>query len=248
MRYQLEIRGEILASDIILVHSSDLHVDDDPHQGPYGEDGTTGLRVVLNTARAHRADYVLLVGDIFDNNRQSAAIIEQCAALLAEAARPVVVLPGNHDPVTPDSVWRRGGLDRLPNVHIIGLTHEQTVHFPGHDLEVWGHAHADYNNMAPLRQPRPRLARWHVTLAHGHYEDDGAVPLRPSWLISNAEIEATQADYLALGHWNRAAQVGTGVTVPAWYSGSPDLAGTVNVVRLRSDGTVAVTREGVAWD
>src|SRR6478672_7852020 len=82
-----------LASDIVLVHSSDLHVDDDPHQGPYGQDGATGLRVVLNTARAHRADYVLLVGDIFDNNRQSAAIIEQCAALLADVGRPVIVLP-----------------------------------------------------------------------------------------------------------------------------------------------------------
>src|SRR5580698_10050769 len=65
-----------LAADIVLVHSSDLHVDDDPHQGPYGEDGTAGLRVVLNAAKIHAADYVLLVGDIFDNNRQSPAIVE----------------------------------------------------------------------------------------------------------------------------------------------------------------------------
>ena len=69
------------------------------------------------------------------------------------------------------------------------------------------------------------------------------MPLRPSWLISNAEIEATRADYLALGHWNRAAAVGTGTTVPAYYSGSPDLAKTVNVVRLRGNGTVEVGRE-----
>jgi DNA repair exonuclease SbcCD nuclease subunit len=237
-----------LASDIVLVHSSDLHVDDDPHQGPYGKDGTTGLRVVLNAAKTHQADYVLLVGDIFDNNRQSAAIVTQCVQLLNDIGRPVIVLPGNHDPVTPDSVWRRGGLDQLANVHIIGVTHDLTVHFPEHDLEVWGHAHVDYSNMVPLREPRPRTARWHVTLAHGHYEDDGAVPLRPSWLISNAEIEATGADYLALGHWNRPAAVGTGTTVPAYYSGSPDLAKTVNVVRLRGNGTVEVVREPVAWD
>jgi DNA repair exonuclease SbcCD nuclease subunit len=237
-----------LAADIVLVHSSDLHVDDDPHQGPYGEDGTTGLRVVLDAAKAHRADYVLLVGDIFDNNRQSGAILEKSAALLRDAGRPVIVLPGNHDPVTPDSVWRRGGLDRLANLHVIGVTHAQAVHFPGHDLEVWGHAHIDYNTMAPLRSPPPRSARWHVALAHGHYEDDGVVPLRPSWLISNAEIEATRADYLALGHWNRAARVGTGVTVPAFYSGSPDLAKTVNLVRLGRNGTVEVTRQAIAWD
>ena len=231
-----------LCSDIVLVHSSDLHVDDDPHQGPYGEDGTAGLRVVLSAAKAHRADYVLLVGDVFDSNRQSPCIIERCVALLNEVDRPVIVLPGNHDPVTPDSVWRRGGLDKLAHVHIIGVTHEVTVYFPTHDLEIWGHAHVDYSNMVPLREPRRRTARWHVTLAHGHYEDDGVPPLRPSWLISNAEIEATRSDYLALGHWNRAAAVGTGTTVPAYYSGSPDLARTVNVVRLRGDGSVEVGR------
>lgn len=234
-----------MADDIVLVHSSDLHVDDDPHQGPYGEDGTTGLRVVLNAAKATDAQYVLLVGDIFDSNRQSPALIARCVAMLQDAGRPVVVLPGNHDPLTPDSVWRRGGLDKIDHVAIIGLTHEQAIHFPEHDLEMWGHPHWDYENMSPLRAPRPRTARWHITLAHGHYEDDGAVPLRPSWLISNAEIEATRADYLALGHWNRAVPVGTGTTVPAYYSGSPDLAKTVNVVRLRGNGTVIVDRLAV---
>ena len=193
-------------------------------------------------------DYVLLVGDIFDSNRQPPEILQQCRALLADAGRAVIVLPGNHDPLTADTVWRRGGLDGLSNVHIIGVTHDLAVHFPAHDLEVWGHAHIDYSNMVPLRQPRERTARWHVTLAHGHYEDDGVPPLRPSWLISNAEIEATRADYLALGHWNRAAQVGTGTTVPAYYSGSPDLAKTVNLVRLRGNGTVVVTREAIEWE
>jgi DNA repair exonuclease SbcCD nuclease subunit len=237
-----------LADDIVLLHSSDLHVDADPHQGPYGADGTTGLRVVLNAARTVDADYVLLVGDIFDSNRQPPELVARCVAMLAEFGRPVVVLPGNHDPVTPDSVWRRGGLDRLAHVAIIGVTHDLAVHYKAHDLEFWGHAHVDYENMVPLRSPRARSSRWHVTLAHGHYEDDGVEPLRPSWLISNAEIEATQADYLALGHWNRAAAVGTGTTVPAYYSGSPDLAKTVNVVRLRGNGTVVVERLPVEWD
>ena len=234
------------ASDIVLVHSSDLHVDNDPHQSPYGNDGTTGLRVVLDAGKAHNADYVLLLGDVFDNNRQPDWIIQRSVELLADAGRPVVILPGNHDPLTPDSVYRRGGLDALDHVHIIGLTHEQAVHFPDHDLEFWGHAHLDYSNMVPLRDPRPRTSRWQICLAHGHYEDDGVVPLRPSWLISNAEIAATGADYLALGHWNRAAEVGKG-EVTAWYSGSPDLAKTVNVVRLSGNGTVTVTREAIDW-
>jgi DNA repair exonuclease SbcCD nuclease subunit len=236
-----------VTAEIVLVHSSDLHVDDNPTQGPYGADGTAGLRAVLRAAREVDAGYVLLVGDIFDNNRQKPAIIDRCVSLLYEVGRPVIVLPGNHDPLTDDSVWRRGGLDGIPHVHVLGLTHDSAVHFPDHDLEVWGHAHTDYGNMVPLRAPRPRRARWHITLAHGHYEDDGAVPLRPSWLISNAEIEATHADYLALGHWNRAAKVGQGA-VPAYYSGSPDLAQTVNMVRLLGDGEVEVRRHPLSWE
>jgi len=239
--------GSNRVTDIVLVHSSDLHVDNDPHQGPYGADGTTGLRVVLEAARTHNAQIVLLVGDIFDNNRQPDWILKRCTELLADAGRPVVFLPGNHDPLTPDSVYLRGDMVELPHVHVIGVTHDRAVYFPEYDMEIWGHAHTDYGNMAPLRDPRPKTARWHIALAHGHYEDDGAVPLRPSWLISNAEIEATEADYLALGHWNRAVQVGTG-KVPAYYSGSPDLAKTVNVVRLTHNGDVEVTREPISWD
>jgi DNA repair exonuclease SbcCD nuclease subunit len=231
-----------VSSEIVVVHSSDLHLDDNPLHG------TANLRAVLNAARKHQADYILLAGDVFDNNRVTDAVIARCAAMMHDAPGRIVILPGNHDPATPDSVWRRGGLDRLAHVHVIGITHQLAVHFPDHDLEVWGHAHVDYNDMAPLRTPRPRSARWHVAMAHGHYEDDGLPPLRPSWLISNNEIEATRADYLALGHWNRAARVGTGVTVPAYYSGSPDLAKTVNVMRLRGNGTVEVTREAIDRD
>ena len=44
-------------------------------------------------------------------------------------------------------------------------------------------------------------------------------------------IAATGADYVALGHWDRPTQVGDG-SIPAYYSGSPDWAKTVNLIRL----------------
>jgi hypothetical protein len=52
---------------------------------------------------------------------------------------------------------------------------------------------------------------------------------------------------MALGHWDRAAQVGCGA-VPAYYSGSPDYVGTVNLIRLTAAGEVVVTREALAQD
>ena len=234
--------------DVVLVHSSDLHVDDTTSAAKH-TDGTAGLAAVLATARNLRADIVLLAGDTFDNNRVPAPVLDRAGRLLVDAAIPVVILPGNHDPALPDSVFVRGGLGAIPNVAIIGITHDEAVGFPHHDLEIWGHAHRDYENMAPLRGPRPRSTRWQIAIGHGHYEppETWANPLRPSWLISDAMIADTQADYLALGHWDRAAQVGCGA-VPAYYSGSPDYVGTVNLIRLTATGDVVVTRESVLRD
>ncbi|MGE5268145.1 MAG: metallophosphoesterase family protein [Thiohalocapsa sp.] len=232
--------------DIRIVHSSDLHVDDDRVAALNGGDGTGGLRNVLRRARELAADIVILAGDTFDNHAVTTGTIERAGVLLAEAELPVVILPGNHDPATADSIWLRGRFDEIGNVAILGITNERAVAFPSLDLEIWGNAHRDYMDMVPLRDPPPRQGRWHVAIGHGHYEppETWHNPLRPSWLISDAMIRDTVADYLALGHWDRAAQVGCGA-VPAYYSGAPDYVGTVNFVRLTHNGEVVVSRETV---
>ena len=232
-----------MGSDIVLVHSSDLHVDEDRAVAS-GGDGTAPLSAVLSTARAVRAAILLLAGDTFENNQLGSATLDRAGRLFAEAGFPIVILPGNHDPALADSVFIRGGFGGLPNVSILGVTHDEAVPLPAFDLEIWGHAHRDNFSMAPLRGPRRRSTRWQVAMAHGQYEppETRANPLRPSWVFSDEEISATAADYLALGHWDRPVRVGNGV-VPAYYSGSPDLAETVNLVRLTAAGEVVVTRE-----
>lgn len=235
--------------DVVVVHSSDLHVDDGYTARLFDGDGTVPLRCVLDVARAVAADVVLLTGDIFEHNRLPEELLDRTAGLLNEAGRHVVILPGNHDPAIPNSAYHRGAVADPDNVHVLGVTHEQSVVFADLELEIWGHAHRDYNDMMPLRAPRPRSTRWQIVAAHGHYEPtpDRSTALRPAWLIGDDEIAATGADYVALGHWNRHVRVGNGA-VQAYYSGSPDLAQTVNVVRLGDDGTVEVTREPVALE
>lgn len=232
------------ARDLVLVHSSDIHVDDGYGTAANGGDGVYELRRVLDAAREVAADVILLAGDIFENNRLPEKLLRESAKLMADAGSDVVVLPGNHDPAIPESAWHRGAITEVDNVHILGITHDEAVSFPDLDLEVWGIAHTDYDDMEPLSRIRTRTTRWQVAMAHGHYEPvpDKATALRPSWLFGDREIAATKADYLALGHWNRNMRVGNGA-VPAYYSGSPDLAGTVNVVRLGAGGKVTVRRK-----
>jgi DNA repair exonuclease SbcCD nuclease subunit len=234
------------AAEVVVVHSSDIHVDDGRVAAARDGDGTDGLRAVLETARALSADIVLLAGDTFESNYLGAALIDRAGRALADAGMPVVILPGNHDPALPDSVYVRGGLAQIPKLAILGVTHDHAVPFLAHDLEIWGHAHRDYFDMAPLRGPQPRKTRWQVAIGHGHYEPPAtrANPLRPSWVFGDEEITATAADYLALGHWDRPMQVGDG-TVLAYYSGSPELAQTVNLVRLTTAGKIVVSREAL---
>jgi DNA repair exonuclease SbcCD nuclease subunit len=227
--------------EVSIVHSSDLHlgVDDSFNTA----DSLAVLPKVLEAANQARADVVLLVGDTFDNHRQPIGLLERAARILREYNKPIVILPGNHDPLTPDSVYRRAGLAHIPNVRILGLNVEDAVTFEEFQLEIWGRPHLDYTDMSPLADPRPRSTRWQLAAAHGHYVDEVRDPNRliGSWLIHREELFATKADYVALGHWNQATPVGDG-QIAAYYSGSPEYAGTVNVVRLTRRGAVEVTQ------
>src|SRR5205085_7455580 len=83
---------------IVLVHSSDLHVDHDYTARIHGGDGTAGLACVLAAARKFDADLVLLVGDTFESHRVPDYVLDRAASVIATAALPIVLLPGNHHP------------------------------------------------------------------------------------------------------------------------------------------------------
>ncbi len=248
-RRGLEGAGRSNASDdVVVVHSSDLHVDNEYTARQHGGDGTMGLRRVLQAAVEVAADAIVLAGDVFEHNRLPLDLLDLTARLLAEAGRPVIILPGNHDPAIPgESAYFRGGVADPANVHVLGVTHDEAVTLAALDLEIWGHAHRDYADMVPLRLPRTRRTRWQIAAAHGHYEPipDRRRHPRAAWLIGDAEIAATGADYVALGHWNRPMRVGNGA-VKAYYSGSPELSRTVNVVRFTAAGVVEVTHHPLA--
>lgn len=229
--------------DLVLAHSSDLHI------GFFTRnDSLDPLRSVLATAAEVRADIVLLVGDIFDNNRVPDALVSTAARIIASSGLDVIFLPGNHDPLTADSVYYRAALAGIPGVFILGqgAPARDEVVFPVLDLEIWGRAHRDYEDMQPLSQPPRRSHRWQILLAHGHVIEREADPEPRSWQIRPVDVAATGADYVALGHWDRAARVEGCGDVPAYYSGSPQTAGTINVVRLADEGGVHVRRQPLA--
>ncbi|MEE2955086.1 MAG: metallophosphoesterase [Pseudomonadota bacterium] len=232
--------------DIVLVHSSDIHVDDGYTARANAGDGTAPLQSVLRTSEKVGADILMLAGDTFEHNRLAEDIVISAASHLSQSKMQIVILPGNHDPAITDSPWHHQAMLTKNNIHIFGVTHKQLVVFKNFDLAVWGKAHQSYDDMKPLIKPRKRTAKWNIVMAHGHYEPvpDRNTALRPSWLIGDEDLLETGADYVALGHWNRPLKVGN-ESIRAYYSGSPDLAETVNVVRLKINGEVIVRRHKI---
>jgi DNA repair exonuclease SbcCD nuclease subunit len=235
----MTLRGD---RDVLIVHSSDLHLEHDYSPRLHGGDGTAVLSALLTAAQSLPADVLVLAGDTFDSHRIPVDLVERAAGLISAAGLPVVLLPGNHDPVVSNSIYAHRAISAIANLHVLGVTHDEAVVFEDLELEVWGRAHRGYGDMIPLEHPRQRSTRWQVVLAHGHYVPlpDRTTRLRPAWLIGDDELAATGADYIALGHWNRPATVGA--VKKAYYSGAPGYAGTMNVVRLAATGRIEVQR------
>ena len=227
--------------EVVIAHASDLHVDHGYTAKLFDGDGAGSLRAVLAAARKISADLVLLAGDTFDCHRLPDALLTHTAATIREFGLPIVLLPGNHDPAIDDAVFHHPDLAAIDGLHILGITHHDAVRLPHLDLEVWGRPHRDYYDMEPIAEARERSTRWQIAMGHGHYlpAHRTMTDAKPSWLFGDEEIEATGADYIALGHWNRQIKVGSG-GVPAWYCGSPDYARSINVVRLQPTGCIAV--------
>ena len=194
-----------------------------------GPGGARGLVRLVDAAVARRVDLVVLVGDTFDHNRVGPATVSLVVDALARLSVPVVVLPGNHDPLVEGSVYDRADLPR--HVHVLRAGEGETLELAALGVEVWGRAHTSYGDSRPLAEPPPRGHQpWQVALAHGHLVRSAEDRLR-SYLITSDEIAACGRDYVALGHWDVQRDVSAG-GVTAWYSGSPTRFATSALVTL----------------
>lgn len=210
--------------DLRLLHVSDLHIEQ-----PGDAAWVSALAVLAGTLAV---DALLIVGDFFDHNRVSAETLSAVAGALDDLAIPVIVLPGNHDPAMPGSVYERASFGR--HVHVLATAGGATLALPDLDLEAWGRPHTTWDDMRPLADIPPRgTAFWQIALAHGHLTR-GVDDIGRAYPIAPQEIAGSNRDYLALGHWDVPSDATQGEVVAA-YSGSPSRVGTSALVTLAAD-------------
>ena len=201
-----------------LIHTSDTHLGD-PAGHPRAEEV---LSSVVDSVARWRADALLLAGDVFDNERVSDDVVERFVGQIARLDAPAIVLPGNHDLAHRTSVYNRAPFKDAPaNLRVICNPEGETLPFPELGLELWGRAMLSHTpEFRPLAgMPEPSQGRWLVAMAHGHFHFEEDREQRSSPIYPD-DIASSSCHYLALGHWDRHADVSRADTI-AVYSGCP---------------------------
>jgi len=219
-----------------VLHTSDLHL-----VAP-GDSACQSLEALVNLAIEFKVDLVIIAGDLFDRNRVNETLVSFVVEQLQRLPAYVVILPGNHDCLTPDSVFGREDLwQNCANVRVFKEPCGEIIDLPDIGVLLWGKSHNSYEHdvqpMAGIPQPQGN-GRWHIAVAHGYYVDVDT-PLFPSYHITQEEIVTSGWDYIALGHLPTFNCVCSEPV--AYYSGSPSLFGTVAIVDLAEEPGVQVT-------
>lgn len=173
------------------------------------------------------AAFVVVAGDVFESNHIERRTVWRALETVGDIRAPVVLLPGNHDPLDAGSVYRSSDFSaRVPdNVHVLDGRGPLAV-VPG--VEVIG---APWRSKRPLEDPvatayadlpsDPGVLR--VLVGHGRVDTMAPDPDDPA-LIDVAAAEAAITDgrlhYVALG--DRHSRTEVGGTGRIWYSGAPE--------------------------
>lgn len=199
-----------------ILHSADWHLDS-PLTG-FPAEQTRLLRQNLLALPGHIAklclrencDLMLLCGDLFDGpySRQS---LDTLRAALEEAAVPVFICPGNHDPATSDSPWTKESWPA--NVHIFTSPHWESVDLPNLNCRVYGAGYTSMDCPPLLEGFRAEGDCAHViAMIHG----DPTTHNSPCCPVTHAQVMDSALDYLALGHIHKGDNFLAGSTLCAW--------------------------------
>jgi DNA repair exonuclease SbcCD nuclease subunit len=229
------------------------------HVGPAGaavrEERLAAAKRVVEIARQQRAEFVLVAGDTFEDNAVDRVLVQRVADILGAASCAVFVIPGNHDPLVPGSVWEHAAWASFPHVRV--LAEPQPIVVPGGLLYP-----------CPLKEKHSPgdPTRWidaagesrvAVGLAHGTVE--GLAQDELDYPVARTAAARGSLDYLAIGHWHSTATYpDASGAIRMAYSGTHETtkfgerdSGNVLIVEIAARGAppqlTPVRTGGLAW-
>ncbi|MSO38510.1 MAG: exonuclease SbcCD subunit D [Acidimicrobiia bacterium] len=178
--------------------------------------------------------FVVVCGDVFETNQVNRQTVLR--ALEAMKKTPEVtfyLLPGNHDPLDPSSVFRsRTFTDNCP-AHVVVLDTPGTLPISdGVELVAapWFSKRPLTDLVAEVIRELPADGTVRIVVGHGAIDTlspDKANPVLISLAPAEAAIGEGKVHYIALG--DRHSRTDVGNTGRIWYSGAPEPTAYVEV-------------------
>ena len=207
------------------------------------------LRRIVELADELEADALCCAGDLYEHERFASDTGEFLRATFADAGRPVLLAPGNHDWYSTAALYRQVGWSS----NVVVFTEDRlSPHRLADGFTVWGAAHrAPANTDNFLDGFSAHGPGVHVALFHGSERSGLAAQgegKRPHAPFVAAQVPAARLAHALVGHYH------TPTDAP-WhtYPGNPEPLtfgetgerGAV-LVEVDGDGTVRRTRHTVA--
>lgn len=192
---------------VSFIHCADIHLD-----APFsvlGKENLSGERrrdlkktfeKIIDLVLEKNTDFLLIAGDLYEHEYAARSTIgwinEQFKKL---GQKPVIIVPGNHDPYVKNSWYRSYRWN--DNVHILTTENPEyydknaNVYFYGIGFDSF---HQD--NLPVQKSPQVMPQRFNICLIHGtldmHFTQS---PYNP---VSSNFLEGLGFDYYALGHFH----------------------------------------------
>lgn len=177
---------------------------------------------IAGVAKDADADFVVVAGDVFEHHGLRRESLQRTFEALRTFRCPVFLLPGNHDPFTPDALYRTEWWEReCPDtVRVLGrrepLDVGRATLLPSPLLER--HTQDPTAWLTDRVGPRDRVR---VGVAHGAVKEFLAGKVAPDEIHNDIPLglaDRARLDYLALGDWHGKMKVNE----RTWYSGTPE--------------------------
>ncbi|MFW6132215.1 MAG: metallophosphoesterase family protein [Candidatus Aminicenantaceae bacterium] len=196
-----------------ILHTSDLHLGngfqglDSTKRKDRRDDLLRVFRKIVQTAKEKKVNAVLIVGDLFDRSNPPTEVVDRAIKILEELEDlPVIIVPGNHDPATKESVYHT---KKFPeNLTLITRNKFKEYEFP--DFILYAAAYDQRNpaihplkNLKISRTDKPVIVAVHGSYLHSGIKWNENYETEDYWPIEEKEISKLKnASYIALGHYH----------------------------------------------
>lgn len=193
-----------------IFHAADLHLGLKFQSHPEAQDSLIQARVetlgnLVDQANVMQSNILAIAGDLFDRTSIKVSDIQQAViALNRFEGEVVLVLPGNHDYVTPDStLWERFKQEAGENVLVLDKKESKDLSSYGLNAVVYPapcHSkHSSENAVKWIKDTEKASDNIHIGIAHGSIEGVSDFDQR-YFPMTKSELEKSGVDIWLMGH------------------------------------------------